>query len=193
VGEGPEKSNDGQKSLNGHPAQPERVHGDGAEVTVTEADITQGKSRAPRTETVPEGRHIEPWKHVAVWSVGVILASLIPIGWAYESGRPGAITPSIYQLLETGELYPISIVLVIAGIAEIVLLFRWIKHSMTVALLVLSALIVVTIDCARYAGASALPVNYISPPHSTTYVSIALFCFSALHSSICVWLAVGTR
>lgn len=188
---GQEKPEDGQASLSGHTAQAETS--ERAPDLPSEGVDASNTSHGRRMPEAVDNKYINPWKHVVVWSVGVVFASLIPIGWAYESSNPSAYTPSIYRLLASGELYLVSIVVLIAGITEIALLLRQIEQSLLVALLVLSAIIIVTIDAARYAGASALPVNILSPPHSTTYVSGALFVFSALHSSTCVRLAAGAR
>lgn len=138
-------------------------------------------------------KEARPWQHVLVWLVGVVLASLMPILWATQSSSPEAVTPSVYKLLGSGDLYLISVVVIIAGLTEIALLFRRINQVLTVALLVLAAILVVLIDAARYAGASSVAANAGAPPHSVTYWSLVAFGFSALHSSICVNLAAGIK
>jgi hypothetical protein len=138
-------------------------------------------------------KEARPWQHVLVWLVGVVLASLMPILWATQSTSPEAVTPSIYTLLGSGDLYLISVVVIIAGLTEIVLVLRRINQVLTVALLVLAAILVVLIDAARYAGASSVTTNSGIPPHSITYWSLVAFGFSALHSSICVNLAAGIK
>lgn len=134
---------------------------------------------------------IKPWKHVVIWFLGVVLASLIPFLWIYLSSKPGGSTPSIYQMLGGGELYIIAIVVLIAGIVEIALLLNRIDNF-TIALLLIAAFLFVIIDAAKYAGASELTTT-ASPPHSVAIWSIVVFAVSASHSSVCVGLAAGVR
>jgi hypothetical protein len=60
---------------------------------------------------------------------------------------------------------------------------------------VLSAFIFAFLFTARYAGASSVADASLasSPSHSVTYLSLAAFAISALHSSICVLLAAGVE
>lgn len=136
--------------------------------------------------------HAGPWKHVLVWFIGVIVASLMPFLWLYLSNKPNNSPPSVWQMLGEGELYIIAIVVLIAGVTEIILLLRQIRQATTVALLILGAILFVIVDAAKYAGASELSPT--APPlHSVTFWSIGAFVISALHSSICVGLAAGAR
>jgi hypothetical protein len=134
----------------------------------------------------------KPWKHVLVWIVGVVLASLAPFLWLYLANKPNSNPPSIYQMLDAGELYIIAIVVLIAGVTEIALLLRQIRQGLTVAMLMIGGLIFILVDAARYAGASELTAN-THIPHSVAFWSAGAFIVSAVHSSICVWLAAGTR
>jgi hypothetical protein len=163
------------------------------------------KSKAePKTKDIdklkpkdsPGDRKTNPWKHVIVWFVGVIVAALLPFIWASQSGKPGEGSPSIYKIFGAGDLYLISVIVLIAGLTEIALLFRRIRHDVTLALLVLSAFLFAFLFTARYAGASSIAdaaSNSWSPPHSIAYLSLAAFVISALHSSICVLLAAGVE
>ncbi len=142
------------------------------------------------TQFPPEVKQIKRWKRVVIWIIGVVLASLIPFAWASQSSKPGDRGPSMYILLGSGDLYLVSVIVLIAGLTEIVLLMRQLDEF-TVALLVLAAIFFVIIDAARYAGASAITTNANSPPHSIAYLSLVAFGLAAAHSSICVSLAAG--
>ena len=135
---------------------------------------------------------IDPWKCVLVWFIGVVFASLMPFLRRYASSKPGSNGPSVYQMLGAGELYIIAIVVLIAGVTEIVLLLRRIQQALTVALLILGAILFSILDAARYTGASELSPN-AQPIHSVAFWSLGAFAVSALHSSICVGLAAGAR
>jgi hypothetical protein len=111
---------------------------------------------------------------------------------ALFSRKPGGSSPGIYQVLSTGELYIVSIVVLIAGITEIVLLLRRIMQDLTVALLILAGIIFVVLAAARYTGVSELAAT-ASHPHSIAFWSVGAFLISAIHSSICVGLAAGAR
>lgn len=134
----------------------------------------------------------ETWKHVAVWFVGVILASLLPIIWAAQSAQPASPAPSINELLGRGDLYLISVILLIAGITEIILSLRLIPQTLVVAMLILGGFLLVTVDAARYAGASSVPETG-STAASVTHWSLALFVISVVHSSICVGLEATVK
>jgi energy-converting hydrogenase Eha subunit C len=136
--------------------------------------------------------HVQPWKHVTVWLVGVVIASLTPLLWTYISSSPRNTSPNIYQILGKGDLYLISVVVLIAGITEIILLTKRIRQDLTVALLIIGGFLFVIVDAAKYAGASEFIGGSIAP-HSVAYWSIAAFAVSAIHSSVCVWLAAGVR
>jgi hypothetical protein len=141
-----------------------------------------------------EGAHFEqvkPWKHVTIWLIGVVIASLAPLLWAYVS--PKSAPPSIYQVLGKGDLFLISVVLLIAGITEIILLTKRISQDFTVALLIIGGFLIAIFDAAKYAGASAASAGPAAPPNSVTYWAIAAFVVSTIHSSVCVWLAAGVR
>ena len=104
----------------------------------------------------PSGvKQIKRWKRVVIWIIGVVLASLIPFAWASQSSKPDVGGPSIYKLLGSGDLYLVSVIVLIAGLTEIVLLLR-LLDEFTVALLVLAAIFFVIIDAARYAGGASL-------------------------------------
>lgn len=96
-------------------------------------------------------------------------------------------------MLGKGDLYLISIVVLIAGVTEIALLLRKIRQDMTMALLIIGGFLFILFDAARYAGASSLAEASQLSPHSVTYWSLAAFAISAIHSSICVGLAAGAR
>jgi hypothetical protein len=154
---------------------------------------TQGHPQAPgqpvRSVVV---ERVTPWKHVVIWVVGVIIASLIPFLWTYASNQPNDASPNVYQVLGHGDLYLIAIIVLIAGITEIVLLLRKIEKDMAVALLIIGGFLFVLLDAGRFAGASAM-ASSSAIPHSVTYWSIVAFIVSAVHSSICVGLAAGAR
>lgn len=153
------------------------------------ADQTKPVSDAPQVTV----ETVQPWKHITVWAFGVIIASLLPFVWIYTSSRPGVDPPSIFRLLGNGDLFLVAIIVLIAGVTEIALLFRRIEQDLTVALLIIGGFLFVLVDAARYAGASQLSVNVAADIHSITYWSLAAFIVSALHSSICVGLAAGSR
>lgn len=136
---------------------------------------------------------IKPWKHVVIWLVGVVVASLTPFIWIYASSSPRSGSPSIYQVLDTGDLFLIAIIVLIAGVTEIVLLLQRIRQNLTIGLLIVGGFLFVLFDAAKYAGASLASINTIIAPHSVTYWSLGAFVVSALHSSICVGLAAGAR
>lgn len=140
-----------------------------------------------------EVERIKPWKHVVVWLVGVVIASLIPFLWVFASANPKGPSPGTYQLLGKGDLYLISVVVLIAGVTEIALLLSKIQRDMTMALLIIGGFLFILFDAARYAGASSLVETSQPFPHSVAYWSLAAFAISATHSSICVGLAAGAR
>jgi hypothetical protein len=161
----------------------------------TEGPAETARTASAKTEALPGVTRVNPWKRVVVWFLGVIIAALIPFVWVSQSSRPGDGGPNIYQLLGSGELYLVSIIVLIAGLTEIVLLFSRIKYNLTVAIIVLSAFIFAYLFTARYAGASSVADASLasSSSHSVTYLSLAAFAISALHSSICVLLAAGVE
>ena len=140
-------------------------------------------------------RKAGPWKHVAVWFVGVLAAALVPFGWVYESVSPDKSNPSLYKLLGSGDLYLVSVIVIFAGLTEIALLFRKLgeKNDLNVALLVLGGIFAVLVCAARYAGASTAADAGHSAPNSVAYWSLLAFAFAAVHSSICVILAAGAE
>jgi hypothetical protein len=134
----------------------------------------------------------EPWMHITVWFVGVILASLVPIIWAEQSAQPANPAPNINEILGHGDLYLISVILLIAGITEIILSLRLIPQTLVVAMLILGGFLLVTVDAARYAGASSVSETG-STAASVTHWSLALFVISVVHSSICVGLEATVK
>lgn len=166
---------------------------DGREHTASPAGSLADNRRIKQFSATVDVEQVEPWKHVVVWLVGVVIASLIPFLWVFGSANPRNPAPGAYQLLGTGDLYLISIVVLIAGVTEIALLLRKIRQDMTMALLIIGGFLFILFDAARYAGASSL-VGALQPsPHSVTYWSLVAFVLSAIHSSICVGLAAGAR
>jgi hypothetical protein len=159
-----------------------------AKPAAREPDITEpSKAEAVSTPTLTE---VKPWMHVLVWFVGTILAALIPFAWTAASNNPSDPGPSIYTVLGAGDLYLVSIIILIAGLTEIVLLLRQIKQPLIVALLVLSAPILIVLYAAWYAGASSVAAaSHAAPPHSVAYLSLTAFALAAVHSSLCVLLA----
>jgi hypothetical protein len=161
--------------------------------------MTEGAQQVQNLESAVDAaggvrfERVTPWKHVVVWLVGVVTASLIPLLWTYLSNTPRSNSPSFYQILAKGDLFLISVVVLIAGITEIILLIKRIRQDLTVALLIIGGFLFVIIDAARYAGASTLTGNTANVPHSIAYWSLAAFAVSAIHSSVCVWLAAGVR
>lgn len=135
---------------------------------------------------------VNPWKHIGVWFLGVVVGSLAPLLWNYISSNkaPG---PGIYQVFGKGDLYLISVVLLLAGITEIILLIKRIEQDFTVALLIVGGILIVIFDIGKYSNASTLYGNVSAPPNSVTYWSLAAYIVSTIHSSICVWLAAGVR
>jgi hypothetical protein len=154
---------------------------------------TTGNRQIKQPGAPVDVERIEPWKHVVVWLVGVVIASLIPFLWIFGSANPKNPSPGAYQLLGKGDLYLISVVVLIAGVTEIALLLRKIQHDMTMALLIIGGFLFIMFDAARYAGASSLVGTLQPSPPSVTYWSLAAFAISAIHSSICVGLAAGAR
>lgn len=146
-------------------------------------------------ELPPSTQKAKPWKRVAVWFVGVVLAALIPFVWVYQITAPADSNPSIYKLLGSGDLYLVSVIVIFAGLTEIALLFRRLgeKHDLNVALLVLGGIFAVLICAARYAGASTAADAGHSAPNSVAYWSLLAFAFAAAHSSLCVILAAGAE
>ena len=159
VGEGKPQSAESQQ---GAPTGAQSVTSGETEHAVTESATPGGEHHAQQTMQFPsEAKEIKRWKRVVIWILGVVVASLIPFAWASQSSKPNVGGPSVYQLLGSGDLYLVSVIVLIAGLTEIVLLMRQLDEF-TVALLVLAAIFFVIIDAARYAGASAI-ANTSSP------------------------------
>jgi uncharacterized membrane protein len=136
-----------------------------------------------------------PWQHVVVWIVGSVIAGLIPVGFTALHGLDNDHPPGFYDLLGTGDLLLIAIVISIAGIAELALVLRQTRPDqiLWVALLILGNLLFI-VSAALWFGDLASRVlegEAGNPVGAVAFGSIALFAVAAGMSSTCVWLAAG--
>lgn len=157
----------------------------------------KGHSQAAGSPSVRIIQHATPSQYVIIWLVGVLLASLIPLLFLYFHGLDKNKPPSVFDLLGDGNLLLISLVVTIAGIAELAITINNIGHAqlMQVALILLGAVLAVAAEALWYADVSAQLLNgqKITSTHVVTYGSLLLFILSAFCSSMCVKLAAGTR
>lgn len=125
-----------------------------------------------------------------------MVAALLPLMWTYFSAMPGSPEPSIWQLFGNGDVYIISVVLMMAGLTEIVLLLDRIAKLSAIGL-VLGGVILAMLNAAKYAGVMELMANSHETaamvPHSVTLWSISLFVLAVFHSTVCVRLAAGAE
>ncbi|SRR5258708_37861207 len=140
--------------------------------------------------------HASPRQHVLVWFIGVIFASLTPLLLQYFHGIDLNSTPNMQALLGRGDLLLISLVLTIAGIAELIPSIRNISAGQLtpVAAILLGGLLAIVAEAFWYADISAefLSAHKTATLHVTTVItngSLVLFAASALCSMACVFYA----
>lgn len=161
--------------------------------------VTPG-NRTPVVTVI--GRDVKLRRHLLSWIIGVVVASLVSIVPLIFHGIDNRTMPSIYDLLGHGDLLLASVILTIAGIAEIapILSMGEINASeggVAVFLLVGGTLVIVG-EATWYADLVSEALankssNYTPPMHSITYGSVSLFLVSALCSTLCLKIAVSGR
>ena len=140
--------------------------------------------------------HATPRQHVLVWVIGVLFASLTPLLLPYFHGIDLSTTPNMQDLLGRGDLLLISLVLTIAGIAELIPSIRNISAGQLtpVAAIFLGGLLAIVAEAFWYADISAEFLSVHKNPKShvmsvITIGSLILFGASALCSTACVYYA----
>lgn len=133
---------------------------------------------------------ISPLKRVSLWLGGVVVGSLIPFFWGFISGAHGE-GNWFYTAFGRGDLFLLSIVLIVAGFIEIAPRIRFIGTDMTLTLLILGAVPLIMVGIARYGTAeeklSKDGLRAEDMPHSVSWISLGLYLFAALHSTVCVY------
>jgi hypothetical protein len=152
-----------------------------------------GSSSVP---VVTRIEHATPRQHVLVWLIGVLFASLTPLLLPYFHGIDLNNTPSMQDLIGRGDLLLISLVLTIAGIAELIPSIRNISAGQLtpVAAILLGGLLAIVAEAFWYADISAefLSVQKTPTEHVSSVItsgSLILFGASALCSVACVFYA----
>jgi uncharacterized membrane protein len=177
------------------PAPDDAMIGKGLQQTASNSG--GGVSTQMQGSIVP---HASPRQHVTVWLVGVVLASLVPLLSEFFQGLDRSSPPSLYELLNRGDLLLISLVLTISGFTELVLVFNRIEQAqvMPVALILLGGVLLVAAEALWYGDLSSQFLNNnenlaSAPAQAVTYGSLGLFVLSAFCSSACVKIAAGAR
>ena len=144
---------------------------------------------------IRERQKVTPRQHVVVWVVGAVIASLLPLAFTLFQGVDRNKVPGFYQLLGTGDLLLVGIVISIAGIAELVLVVRQTSPNQTipVALLILGNLLLVASSGLWFGDLASLVLagKQTNPDGILAFGTITVFALAAVLSSACVWLAAG--
>jgi hypothetical protein len=134
-----------------------------------------------------------PKQRVIIWLAGAVIAALLPLIATAIYTAANKQPLGFYQVTAKGELLIISAVLMIAGLAELVLLFWRMPAGKELQLALLPlGIVLYLVGVAFWYGAvsSHLPTSKApTGDWGLAYGSSAMFVIAAAVSSYCVWLA----
>lgn len=144
-------------------------------------DLTMNRDRRPK-----------PRDKVIMWIIGTVLGGVLPLFFTWLSHTEhGSFT--FTELLSKGDLVVVSIVIMIAGLAELVLVRRRIEASkdLTTAILELACAVFIGAASYWYGGLLSDELSKIEGTSAGSIMgwSLAIYGAGALLSSRCVWLA----
>lgn len=174
---------DGTGGSQSHPAA--------AQALPPASPVLRGRVVETRRREMPHRR-----VHLAAWLVGVVLASLIPLGLIAAHEADVLSHPSFYQILGHGDLLIIAFTFTVAGIAELCPFVTKVRveELMGLILMLLGAVIILAIEIGWYSDLAAeIAGAHNVPVHLITWGSIILFTVSALITTLSVNLTSRYR
>lgn len=157
-----------------------------------DAQIADLKVKYPSLQIQPK-RRATPKQRVIIWTVGAVIAAILPLIATAVSAAANKQPTGFYQVTARGDLLIISAVLMIAGLAELVLLFWRMPEGkeLQLALLPLGIVLYLVGDAFWYGTVSSHLSKSEGPTGDSAlaYGSLVMFIIAAAVSSYCVWLA----
>lgn len=163
-----------------------------ASAHLSDEQIADLKEKYPQLQ-IQKKQRATPKQRVIIWLTGSVIAALLPLAAIAVSAAADKEPYGFYEITAKGDLLVISAVLMIAGLAELVLLFWRMPDGkeLHVALMPLGIVLYLAGDAFWYGIVSSrLPIS--SDPTGSpvlAYGSTAIFIIAAVVSSYCVWLA----
>lgn len=155
---------------------------------LSNVEIANLKVKYPELEIRPK-RRATPKQRVIIWITGAVIAALLPLAAIAVSAHPFG----FYEVTAKGDLLVISAVLMIAGLAELVLLFWRMPDGkeLHIALIPLGIVLYLAGDAFWYGLVSSQTPKLGEPAGTATlaYGSTAMFAVAAIITSYCVWLS----
>lgn len=159
---------------------------------LSDSEITNLKTKYPELEIRPK-RRATPKQRVIIWITGAVIAALLPLAAIGVSEAVNHRPSGFYEMTAKGDLLVISAVLMIAGLAELVLLFWRMPDGkeLHVALIPLGIVLYLAGDAFWYGLVSSRAPTSGEPAGNAAlaYGSTVMFFVAALITSYCVWLA----
>jgi hypothetical protein len=156
--------------------------------------IERALSQIASLSEVSEVRPITPARHVLVWFLGVVVASLLPFVPLVVHHIDSRSSPGMYDLLGRGDLLVVSLVFTIAGLVELGLYWKRIEQADVPIFLMIGGILLVLGEGFWYGDiTSQILSGGTVPTHAVTYGSLGFFAFSVVCSLLCVRLAAGVH
>lgn len=156
--------------------------------------IERALSQIAALSEVSEVKPITPARHVLVWFLGVVVASLLPFVPLVVHHIDARDSPGIYDLLGRGDLLVISLVFTIAGLVELGLYWKRVEQPDVPIFLMIGGILLVLGEGFWYGDISSQILGGGTvPTHAVTYGSLGFFALSVICSLLCVRLAAGVH